>query len=178
METVAFGMAKASIHGGEVEVHFAHELGLERLRFQIEDDEAPQAQMVKEEVKVEVLALDFHVVLAADEGEPYAEFEDQRAQIFDQPSLKVALPHFRTERHEVEAVRVLEDLLSEFRLLGGQCPRKVRQSAALACEQPAFDLVDEDVTAPAVFDSLARIPRSLRRRFHCVKKADIMAPGQ
>ena len=50
------------------------ELRLELLDLELDHHEAAQAQVVEEEVKVVVVAANREVVLAADEGEPLAEF--------------------------------------------------------------------------------------------------------
>jgi hypothetical protein len=39
--------------------------------------------------------------------------------MFDKPSFQVPLQHFGTQGKEVEAVRVFQNLLGEFRFLGG-----------------------------------------------------------
>jgi hypothetical protein len=74
--------------------------------------------VIEEEIEVVVLTGDFEMILAADEREPLAELEDQRAQMFDQPSLKIPLQHFGSERQEIEAIGVFENLLREFGLPG------------------------------------------------------------
>jgi len=63
---VVVGMTQPVVHGGEVEVHFAGELGLELLDLQINDNVAAQPQVVKEQVEVVVLPGDFQRILAAD----------------------------------------------------------------------------------------------------------------
>lgn len=98
--------------------------------------------------------------------------------MLDQAALKVALQHLGSERQEIEAVGVFENLLREFRLPGRQSPGEIRKGATLAGEQVTLDLMDEDVTAPTVLDSLASVPGPLRRGLYGVKQADVMAPGQ
>ncbi len=48
------------------------------------DDEAAQPKMVEQQVEVEILTADFEVVLAADEGETFSQFEDKRAEMLEQ----------------------------------------------------------------------------------------------
>jgi hypothetical protein len=60
------------------------------------------------------------MILAPDEGEALAEFEDHRAQMFDQPALQIALQHVGAEREEVEGVGVFENLLGKLGLRGRQ----------------------------------------------------------
>ena len=47
--------------------------------------------MIEEQVKVEVLAADFEVILASHESEALAELEEQRAQVVEQAALQVPL---------------------------------------------------------------------------------------
>jgi hypothetical protein len=123
--------------------------------------------MIEEQIEIVVLVADLEMVLAADEGEALAEFEDQGSKVLDERAFQVALEDFRTERQEVEGIGILDDLLGQGRLFGRQRAREVGQRATLACEQVALDLVGENVAAPAVLDRLARVPgafRASRRR--------------
>ena len=47
------------VHGGEIEIHLARKLRLERLHLQIHHHEAAQPQMVEQQVEREILAAHF-----------------------------------------------------------------------------------------------------------------------
>jgi hypothetical protein len=57
-------------------------------------------------------------------------------------------------------------LLRELVFLGRQGVFEVGESTALALEQSAFDLMDEDATAPAVLGGLPRVPFALHEAFY------------
>ena len=82
------------------------------------------------------------------------------------------------QREEVEAVRVLQDLLRQVGLRGRQGALEVGGGAALALEEAALDLEDEHVAAPAVFDCLADVPLALLRGGDFVQEGDVVVPGQ
>ena len=58
-------------------VHFTGLFRGEVAGFQIHDDVAPQLEVVKEEIEVEILVTDFHVDLPSDQGKADAEFEQE-----------------------------------------------------------------------------------------------------
>jgi hypothetical protein len=134
--------------------------------------------MVEEQIQVIVLAADFKVVLAADEREAFAEFEDKRAEMVDQTTFKIALQDIRAKRQEIEGIGVLEELLSELGLSSRQRPRKVCQRAALAGEQVALDLMDKNGSTPAMLDGLLSVPCTLLGCLDGIKKAYVVPPRQ
>ena len=58
-----------------------------------------------------------------------------------------------------------------------QRPVKIGDRFALALEQPALDLVYQNIAAPAVFDRLMGIPKALFLRIEVVQQAYVMTPG-
>jgi hypothetical protein len=55
---------------------------------------------------------------------------------------------------------------------------EVRDRPSLALMEPCLDLVDEDVTRPAMFDGGPRVPKPLSVVLELVQECDILAPGQ
>src|SRR5437667_12330321 len=68
-------MAEHVIDGGEVEVHLAGVLRLERRHLEINDHEASKLEVVEKQIEVEVLSADVERYLATHKGEPYAELD-------------------------------------------------------------------------------------------------------
>ena len=122
--------------------------------------------MVEEQVEVEVLSADLERILAADKGESLAQLENESPNLLGQALFDRALFGFGCERQEVEGVGILDELLGELGLLGGQGAMEVGESSALPCEQTTLDLMSEDVTAPAVLDGLACVPFALDGALH------------
>lgn len=98
--------------------------------------------------------------------------------MLDQTTLEVALQHVWAKREEVERVGVFEDLLGKLGLLCGQGSREIGEGASLPGKKLAFDLMDKNVTTPAVFNCLPRVPGALFLRFDGVEQTDVMPPWQ
>ena len=81
--------------------------------------------MVEEEVSEELLAANLEAVLASDEGEPGAEFEQEALKVGHKDILELALGHLGVQTQELEVVGVLRDLLDELGLSGRQGTGKV-----------------------------------------------------
>ena len=69
--------------------------------------------MIEQEVDVKVFATNVEVVLAPDEGEPDTEFEEERADVLEEPTLKLSLVGVVAQREEVKVVRVFQELMGE-----------------------------------------------------------------
>jgi hypothetical protein len=145
----------------QVEVHFAGELRLEVGDLQVDDHVAAQLQVVEEQVDAEFLAADLQQILAADEREADAELEQEGTDMFEQAALQLSLLRVGAQGQEVEVVWVLENLLRQLGLRRRQGPVEVGQGFALPVVEPALDLVDEHVAAPAVLDRLPHVPEAL-----------------
>jgi hypothetical protein len=91
----------------EVEVRLADELGLELLVLQLDDDEAAQAEVVEEQVDVEIPPADLHVDLLTDEGEADAQLQQEVAEPGDQAVFQFALADGGHHRQEPHAIRSL-----------------------------------------------------------------------
>src|SRR5262245_9774377 len=98
----------------------ARELRLEALCLELEDDKAPESQVIEEQVQVKVLPADLEWILAPHKSEPFSELEDQGPNMLEQPGLQRTLAYLGAQRQEVERVRVLDELLRQIRLLGRQ----------------------------------------------------------
>ena len=103
-------VAQPVVHHVAVEVHLAGVLGLEGAFLQVDDHEAAQAQVVEQQVDVEVLLADVEVILPPDEGEALAEFQQELLQVGQQAGFQFALVEGLFEREEVEDVGVFEGL--------------------------------------------------------------------
>jgi len=75
-------VAELGVGGGAVVVHFAGVLGFEVAFFQVDDEVAAQVEVIKEEVEVDFAVAYFEAILASDEGEAAAEFEEELQQHF------------------------------------------------------------------------------------------------
>jgi hypothetical protein len=67
-------------------------------------------EVIEEQVDVEVVATDLHVILAANEREADAEFEQELADVCEQLTFEVALARLAVERQKVEVVGVFKKL--------------------------------------------------------------------
>ena len=170
-------MAQAVVNGGKVEVHLAGVLWLERRHLQVDDDEAPELQVVKEKIESEIFSSDFERHLAADECEADAKLDEELAQVFEKSPFEVALLGVVGESQKIEAVRVFDELLGEVGLWRWKCRLEVCQGFPLAPAETALDLDDEHIPAPAVHDRLLDVPLPFFGVFDEVQKPDVMAPG-
>lgn len=107
------GVLDDVIDGGQVKIHLAGVFGFERAGFEIDYDEAAEAEMVKEQIDPVVLPGDFNRVLAA-------ELEEKALKVIEQPSFDVAFMGLSAQREEIEVVGVFEDLLGEIGLGEGR----------------------------------------------------------
>jgi len=96
--------------------------------------------------------------------------------VFEQTTLEVPLVSFRTEGQEIEIVRVFRDLPGEIGLRSWQGAVEVRDGFALTLEKAAFDLVNQDVAAPAVLKGGVNVSLALDGILHVVENAEVMAP--
>ena len=78
------GVPKQVVNGGEIEVHLAGVFRFERPSLQIDDAEAAQLEVVEEQIELEVFAPDFERILATDEGEAGAQFQQELRRCVEQ----------------------------------------------------------------------------------------------
>jgi hypothetical protein len=138
-------VAQTLIDDAAIEIHLARVLGLERPAFEVHDHEAAEAQVVKEEVEIEVVAANVKMILASNEGEALAEFEDEFFDFGQQGEFEFALAERFCEGEEVEDVRVFENLLGKVGLRWREGAMEIVDGFAGASMGLALDLERENV---------------------------------
>src|SRR5207244_3745132 len=120
--------------------------GLEGANLQVDHEEPPQPAVVKEQVDVEILAVDDEAFLPGDEGEAGAQLEDELLEFAEDGGLHVLLAVCVGQAEEVKEVGVAEDEVGrEYvvftqvqKLLPGQLGGLAGEGRAL--EEHALDL--------------------------------------
>ena len=117
-------------------------------------------------------------VLAADEAEAVAEFEQERLQTGDQPVFEFAFLDRPADAEELEVVGTLEHLV---RLLGQMLRQGEGEVVGLLLRHrpfvgPGLDLVEQDVAGPAELGGGAEVVKQLWRGFNPTEKQDVMPP--
>jgi hypothetical protein len=128
------------IDGGEVEVHLAGELRLQGPDLEVDDQEAPQFQMVKQQVDVKILAADFEVDVFADESEADSALQQELADVSEQAALYLAL---------VDIVGQPEEINRGVGGTGGGDIQESRMSPGVRMS-PRVHAVPDDVEEPAL----------------------------
>src|SRR5262249_37349098 len=146
------GVAEQVVHRGQVKVHLAGVLRLERAALEVNDHEAAQAEVVEQQVQGKVLTADFQVILLADKRAPDTQLQEELAEVLDQPLLHHGLLGGVGQGEEVERVGVLEDLTGQVRLRRREGALEVGDGLALTAIQAALDLKLQNIAAPAVLD--------------------------
>jgi predicted glycosyl hydrolase (DUF1957 family) len=82
---------QAVVHDVEVEVHLSGVFGFEAADFQIDDNEAAKAEVVKEEVDVEIVVANIQMDLPAHVCEAGAEFYQEVLKVTEQAGFEFAL---------------------------------------------------------------------------------------
>ena len=75
----------------EVEIHLADVMVLDFLELQIDEDEASQDAVIKDEIDAVVGVVDRHTVLAADEGEAFSQFQEKGLEVVAELCLQIGL---------------------------------------------------------------------------------------
>jgi len=91
---------------------------------ELDDDEAGLRPVEKQQVDVEVVAVDGEVVLPGDEREPVAELEQERLQPLDQSRLEVPFGGRTGQVEEVQNVGIAGQLLRQLESLAGSWSMK------------------------------------------------------
>ena len=94
----------------------------------------------------------------------------------DERGFELALMERLGEREEVENVGVLERLLGELRLRGGERDGEVGDGTAVPRVCPRSDLEGEDVAGPAVCESLFHVPTARCKIFDLLHDDDVVRP--
>src|SRR4051812_22340413 len=124
--------------------------------------------MVEEQVNPEIFPAHFERILASDEGESNAQFQQELSYVVSKSTLKISLMSFLREHEKVEVVRVLQQLLSEIRLGSRKRLAEIGQSLSLTPVESSFDLHHQDVPAPAIPYGFLNVPKPLFGIFHLV----------
>jgi len=97
-------------------------------------------------------------VLAAHKCEPDAEFEKKLAQVLEQATLQIALVRIVAEGEKIEVVGIFGDVPRKVGFRRGQRSVEVGDGSSLPVQSPGFDLVNQDVAAPAVLNGRFGVP--------------------
>jgi hypothetical protein len=117
-------------------------------------------------------------MLAADEGEAHAELDQELPEMLEQTLFELALARRLAQPEKIEMIRILEDLFHQIGVCGWQGALKVCRRPALPQMQPAFDLVNQDVAAPAVLDGGPGVPAARFGIGDLLQESDLVPPGQ
>src|SRR5690606_29685565 len=127
---------------------------------------------------VKVGVTDLQVHLAADEGEPLSEFEEEFLDMVSQSEFEVTLAADVGGTDEVEQVWVAGGLLSEVGVRGWQGAGEVGDGLAGPLVEAALDVVDQDVAAPALLDGRLGVPFAQVGGVQLVQQGDVVPPWQ
>ena len=119
--------------------------------------------MIEEEIEIEFAVADLDPVLAADEGEAAAEFEQEFFEVQEEAGFEFPFVEGLFEGEEVEEVGIFQQSLGDrgvgFRQGGGE----VGDGRTLALVGAVFDLEREGVAGPALFEGLSAYQRRVGR---------------
>jgi len=105
------GAALLVVEQVQIEIHLAGKLRLEGADFEVEGDEGLEEAVVEEEVDEILLFPEGDPMLAADEAEAVAEFEQEGLQARDEAVFEFAFPHGAAQAEEFQIVGTLEHLV-------------------------------------------------------------------
>jgi hypothetical protein len=171
-------VAQQLVDRAQVEVQLARVLGLELDGLELQHHEAAQAQVIEEQVDVEVPPADLEMNLTPDEREASAQLQQELRDVRDERGLDVALLGLGAEREEVEPVGILQRLAREVRLRLGQPLLEVRDRLALALQGAKLDVMREQRPGPTVLDGAGRVEQPLLARLQLGEQRDVLTPRQ
>ncbi len=105
--------SEAVVDEGDVEAELTEVLGLELAGLEFDDDVTELLDVEKQQVDVEVVAVDLEVHLPADERESVAELAERVDDPVDECLLEMAFLHVAVEGEKVQHVRIFRQLLRE-----------------------------------------------------------------
>ena len=117
-------------------------------------------------------------ILAADEGEPDSQLEQELSQMLQQAALQVALVRFFAEHQKIEVVGIFGDFLREIGLRRREGAIEVGDGFSLAPVEIALDLVNQNRPAPAVMDGGPSVPDTLVTVGNLVEQDAVVEPRQ
>ena len=134
--------------------------------------------MVEEEIDEILLLPEGDPVLAADEAEAVAEFEQEGLQAGDEAVFEFAFPHGAAQAEELQVVGTLEHLVG---LLGEVLRQREIEVVRLLFRDRAFvgtglDLVEQDIARPTEAGGGAEIPKAGGGIRELVQDEEVLAP--
>ena len=70
-------MPEQVVHDRTIKIHLADGFRCEGFGFQVEHNETAEFQVIEKQIEIEIVAANFEMILAADEGETDTEFEEE-----------------------------------------------------------------------------------------------------
>ena len=98
-----------AVEGLQVKLQLAEKLRLEFFNLEVERDQAVECPIEKQQVDFKVPSTDLNSVVAADETEVAAKFDQELLQLFEQGALQVGLGVPRGQVEEFKKVAVFEN---------------------------------------------------------------------
>jgi hypothetical protein len=117
--------------------------------FKIDHNKASKLEVIEKQIEPKILPANFERNLAPNESEAGAELDEKLTQMFQEPSLQIALLCCSGEGQEIEVVRVLDELLRKIRLRFGKRRLEICDRFSLPPIKAALDLHNENVPAPS-----------------------------
>ena len=114
------GLLLVACEPTEVEFHLAFVLGLEVAKFEINGNEALQIPVIEEEVEIEIIGIDLDSLLAGEESEAVAEFQEESFDFPQDGVFKVLFEVAVVEVEEVEDVGIPENHVRGNPVLGAK----------------------------------------------------------
>ena len=163
----------------QVEIHLSRELRFEGADFEVEGDEGLEEAVVEEEVDEILLFPEGDPVLAADEAEAVAEFEQEGLQARDEAGFEFAFPHGAAQAEKFQIVGTLEHLVG---LLGEVLRQGEIEVVRLLFRDGALvgaglDLVEQHIARPAEAGGGAEIPEAGGGGGEFVQNEEVLPPG-
>ena len=117
-------------------------------------------------------------MLTANECKALSKFQDEIAAVSDQAPFEIPFQNHRSQSEGVKIVRVLYQRLRKIGLRGGKSLIKIGKRVSLPVKESSLDLVNQDISTPAILHCLPDVPFSLIRVVYSVKNPDLMPPRQ
>ncbi len=166
------------VDSGEVKAELARPLRFKPAGFEFNHKVAVQAHVVEKQVNIEGLSIDLDWHLAADEGETPSELQEEVAEMNQKSTFDLPFVSSLSDREEIEVVRIFEDLLGEIGVGRRQGSLEVRERLPFPLLKSALDLKHQDVSAPAMLQCCAEIPRAVFRILQTIQEHHVVTPRQ
>jgi len=119
-EGLVTGAALLVVQEVQIKIHLAGMFGFKWTDLQLEGHQGLEEAVIEKEVDEILLLPQRQPVLAADEAEAVAEFEDEVTQPFDEPFFQCAFLNRPADAEEFQVVRAFEHLIGLFDQVFGQ----------------------------------------------------------